>query len=71
MILTWNLDQELILTRETKQRQKIDYDVMSQNCYVIVIFSIYGQFGAFRKGDSGCRVFIKSNLLSYRNWKQN
>ena len=49
-----------------------DDDVMSKNCDVIVIFSIYGQFGAIQKPDSGHRncktyVFIKSNLLSYKN----
>ena len=49
---------------------------MSENCDVIVIFPIYGQFGAIRKPDSGrivCKtyVFINSNLLSYKNWKQN
>ena len=49
---------------------------MSENCDVIAIFLIYGQFGAIRKQDSGrlvCKiyVFINSNLLSYKNWKQN
>ena len=39
--------------RKTKQRQKIDYDVMSDSCDVIVIFQNYGQFGAIRKLDSG------------------
>ena len=48
---------------------------MSANCDVI-IFPIYEQFGAMRKPDSGCIVyktyiFINSNLLSYKNWKQN
>ena len=49
---------------------------MSENCDVIVIFPIYGQFGAIRKPDSGriiCKtyVFINSYLLPYNNWKQN
>ena len=49
-----------------------DIDVMLENCDVIVIFSIYGQFGAIQKLDSGhivCKtyVFINSNLLSYKN----
>ena len=49
---------------------------MSENCDVIVIFPIYGQFGAFWKPDSGriafkTYVFINSNLLSYKNRKQN
>ena len=39
-------------------------------------FPNYGQFGAIRKPDSRgipCRtyIFINSNLLSYKNWKQN
>ena len=49
---------------------------MLENCDVIVIFPIYGQFGAIRKVDSErmvCKtyIFINSNRLSYRNWKQN
>ena len=49
---------------------------MSANCDVIVIFWIYGQFGAIRKPDSGrlvykTYIFIKSKLSSYKNWKQN
>ena len=49
---------------------------MSAKCDVIVNFPIYGQFGAIRKPDSGrivCKtyMFINSNLLSYKNWKQN
>ena len=52
-----------------------DDDIISENCDVIAIFSIYGQFGAIRKPDPGCRVcktyiFINKNLLSYKNWKQ-
>ena len=42
------------------------------NCDVIVIFPIFGQFGAIRKPDSErivCKAynFISSNLLSYKN----
>ena len=49
---------------------------MSTNYDVTVIFPIYGQFGAIRKPDFGlivCKtyIFITSNLLSYKNWKQN
>ena len=45
---------------------------MSVNCDVIVIFSIYSQFGAIQKPDSGriaykSYIFINSNLLSYEN----
>ena len=51
--------------------KKIGDDVMSAN-YDVIIFTIYGQFGAIRKPDSGrivCKIyfFIKSNLLSYEN----
>ena len=60
MILTWNLHLELNLTRETK-RQKNDDRVMLENCDVIVIFLIYGQFGAIWKPDSGrivCKTYV-------------
>ena len=32
--------------------KKFDNDIMSANCDVIVIFPIYGQFGAIQKLDS-------------------
>ena len=56
--------------------KKFGDDVVSGNCDVIVILPIYGQFWAIRKPDSGyivCKtyIFFNSNLLSYRNWKQN
>ena len=35
--------------------KKSDNDAMLINCDVIVIFPIYGQFGAIRKPDSGFR----------------
>ena len=52
--------------------KKFDDDVIPKNCDVIVIFPIYGQFGAIWKPDSGCIVcktyiFINSNFLSYKN----
>ena len=34
--------------RNKTTSKKFDDDVMSENCDVIVIFSIYGQFGAIR-----------------------
>ena len=48
---------------------------MSTNSDVIVI-PIYCQFGAIQKphsGRIGCKtyIFIKSNILSYKNWKYN
>ena len=33
--------------------KKIEDDAMSENCDVIVIFLIYGQFGVIRKRNSG------------------
>ena len=58
--------------RNKTTSKKIDDDVMSENCDVIAIFPIYGQFGAIWKPDSGrivCKtyIFINSNLLSYKN----
>ena len=52
--------------------KNFDDDVIPKNCDVIVIFPIYGQFGAIWKPDSGCIVcktyiFINSNFLSYKN----
>ena len=46
------------------------------NCDVIVIFPILYQFGAIREPDSRpiiCKIyiFIKNNLLFYKNWTQN
>ena len=51
---------------------KFDDNVMSANYGVIVIFPIYGQFGAIQKPDSGrivCKtyIFINSILSSYKN----
>ena len=58
--------------RNKTTSKKFDDEIISENCGVIAIFPIYGQFGAIRKPDSGCIVcktyiFIKSDLLSYKN----
>ena len=45
-----------------KTSKNFDNEVILENCDVIAIFLIYGQFGA---------IFINSNLLSYKNLKQN
>ena len=46
------------LYKKNKTMSKnFDDEVMSKICDVIVIFSIYGQFGAIRKPQSGRRVF--------------
>ena len=79
IILAWNMDQSLNLTREKKQRQKNKIIITMISCPksdVITIFSIYGQFGIIQKLDSRhivCKtyIFINSNVLSYRDWKQN
>ena len=39
--------------RNKRTLKKIDVDVMSENCDVIVIFQIPGQFGAVRRLDFG------------------
>ena len=56
--------------------KKLDNHIMSENCGAIVIFLIYGQFGAIRNLDSGrivCNayIFTNSNLLYYKTWNQN
>ena len=58
--------------RNTAVLKKIDVDTMSENCDVIVIFPIYGYFGAIWKLDSGsmvCKtyIFVSINPLSYKN----
>ena len=68
MMLTRNLDQQVNLTWQNNIK-KIDDDAISENCDIIAIFSIYGQFGVTRKPDSRptvCKtyIFINSNLLS-------
>ena len=62
--------------RSKTTSKKLDVNVMSTNYDVIVVFWIFGQFGAVQRSDSGHRVcksyvFSNSNLLSYENWKQN
>ena len=57
------------LDKGNKGASKNDYDVMTENCGIIVIFPIYGQLGVIRKLDSGrivCKtyMFIHSKLLS-------
>ena len=37
--------------RNKRTSKKFENDVMSENCDVIVIFLIYGQFGAIRNPD--------------------
>ena len=54
--------------RNKTASKKIDDDFMSENGDFIVIFFIFGQFGAVRRQDSGHRIcksyiFSNSNLL--------
>ena len=75
------IDMKLGPVTKLDKRNKITlkkfYDnVMLEDCDVIVIFRIVGQFGAIWRPDSGHRVckhyvFSNSNLLSYKNRKQN
>ena len=57
--------------RHIATSKKFDDDIMLANFDVIVIFPVYGQFGAIWKPDSGgmvCKTYllIKRNLLSYK-----
>ena len=58
--------------RNKTTSNKFDFDVILESYDVIVIFPIFGQFGAIRRPDSGHRVcksyiFSNRNLLSYKN----
>ena len=60
--------------RNKTRSKKLDDDVMSRDCDVIVIFPSYGQFVAIQKPDSACIVsktyiFIDSKLSSYSRTK--
>ena len=67
MILTWNLDQWPNFTRETKQHQK---SVMMTSCLPIVTPLLFFQFMTNLE-QWKTYIFFNSNLLSYKNWKQN
>ena len=56
--------------------KKVTLTSCQQNCDDIVIFPIYGQIAAVPMPDPGHMVyktyiFINSNLLFYKTWKQN
>ena len=58
--------------RSKTTSKKFDVDVMLENYDIIVIFQIFGQFGAVRRPDSVhrvCKSYVSSNrkLLSYKN----
>ena len=48
--------------RNKAMSKKFDHDVMSENCDVIVILQIFGQFEAVQRPDSGHRIC--KNLFS-------
>ena len=61
--------------RNTAISKRLKDDVLLSNCDVIVIFSIYGQFGAIRKSNSrrmvcNTYIFINTNVLSYKTEKR-
>ena len=62
------LGQVTKLDKRNKTISKnFDNDVMSASCDVIVIFPIYGQFGASLKTDSGriiCKTYILINSIA-------
>ena len=66
-----NLGPVTKLDRRNKiTTKRFDDDAMSVNCDVIVVFPIYGQFGAIRMPERiVCKtyIFINSNFLSYKN----
>ena len=78
---TDDIDMKLGPVTKTDKRNKItskafEDDAISRICDVIVIFPVFGQFGAIQKPNSRrivwkTYVFINSNLLSYKKWKQN
>ena len=50
--------------RNTATSKKFDDNDMSVSCDVVIIFPIYGQFGAIRKPDFGsmvCKTYIFIN----------
>ena len=60
--------------RNKKTRKKFDDDVISENCDVIAISSIYGEFGAIWKPDSRrmvCKTYIFINSTFYLTKTEN
>ena len=56
MILTETLMSNLTWQEKQNKVKKFEGDVISKNCDVIAIFSIYDQFEAISKPVSGCIV---------------
>ena len=60
--------------RNTATSKKFDDNGMAENCGVVVIFTIYGQFGAIWKPDSRsmvCKIynFINNNIFVLQKLK--
>ena len=60
----------------SKKKKKKNNYVMLENCDIIDFFPIYSESGGNLKTDSSCIVcktyiFFNSNLLFYKNCKQN
>ena len=58
--------------RKKIMQKKLNDDVTSTKCDVIILFFIYGQYGAIWKPGSGCiicKTYLFINLLSYKSWK--
>ena len=64
MILSDDIDMKLNFTREPKQLEKTDVDVMSTSCDVHVIFPVYGQFRAIRKLGIGIGIGMLYFMLT-------
>ena len=61
MILTWNLDQTKLDKRNKTMSKKFVDDIMSTNCDIIVVFPIFGQFGAILKPD--CKRIVSKTYI--------
>ena len=72
-----NCDVIAIFVLPYHKESYVNVIVSKSKFYLQFLFNpIYGQFGAIWKSNSGrivCKtyIFINSNLLSYKIWKQN
>ena len=60
--------------RNRATSKKFDDDVIPESCDVIVIFTVYGQFGAIQKPDSGriiCKAFFSLIATFYLTKTEN
>ena len=63
------LGQVIKLDKRNKTMlKKFDDDIMSENCDVVAIFPVYGQFGSIWKMDSGriiCKTYLPLTITFY------